>query len=250
MTAYDASAYYKKHYQGASADDWKQWHSQGAWPPAKSNKRLEEFEIGDGHGIVYRMLARFAPFNRALDIGCSAGDFLIPIRNASKAADGVDIADFSGAWGVLDEFYNIHCRQFDMDKGDLPFPDGHFSAVTMIMALEHVFDVEHAVQEISRVLEIDGIAVVQVPNIAYIKRRLDLLLGKLPITADSSDGDFEKSWDGQHLHYFTLASLRNVFSRNSLHVEDCRCFGRFASLRSQWPSLLGADITILARRVE
>ncbi|MSR80326.1 MAG: methyltransferase domain-containing protein, partial [Gemmataceae bacterium] len=91
-----------------------------------------------------------------------------------------------------------------------------FSAITMIMVLEHVFDVEHSVKEISRVLEPKGIAIIQVPNIAFLKRRIQLLFGKFPITADTSDPSFEKSWDGQHLHNFTLGSLQTLFSRNNL----------------------------------
>ena len=250
MTSHEALDYYTLHYQGASPEEWKEWHLQGAWPSKKLNKNLSEFDICDMYGVVYRTLARFAPFNRTLDIGCSAGDFLVPIRRASNESYGIDIASFPGAWNVLEEKYSIKCQQFNIDKGQLPFKDNIFSAITMVMVLEHVFDVEHSVKEISRVLEPKGIAIIQVPNIAYLKRRIQLLFGKFPITADTSDPSFEKSWDGQHLHNFTLASLQTLFSRNNLIIEDCRCFGRFAKIRSLWPSLLGGDLTILARRVD
>ena len=162
----------------------------------------------------------------------------------------MDIAPLPGAWGVLRDHFGIHCQTHDFDKADLPFPEGHFSAVTMIMVLEHVFNVDHAVAEIARVLETGGVAVVQVPNIAYLKRRIELLLGRMPVTADSSDRDFTKSWDGQHLHNFTLDSLKMVFSRYGMQIEQCRCFGRLAGLRSRWPSLLGADLSVLARKVK
>jgi SAM-dependent methyltransferase len=250
MNTFDATSYYVGHHSSASVSEWQEWYEAGAWPPALRRRPASEFSIGDGHGIVYQMLLSHAPFRRTLDIGCSAGDFILPIKGMSEESHGVDIAPLPGAWGVLRDHFGIHCQTHDFDKADLPFPEGHFSAVTMIMVLEHVFNVDHAVAEIARVLETGGVAVVQVPNIAYLKRRIELLLGRMPVTADSSDRDFTKSWDGQHLHNFTLDSLKMVFSRYGMQIELCRCFGRLAGLRSRWPSLLGADLTVLARKVK
>lgn len=250
MSNYDATAYYVGHYGQASAEDWVNWHKLGAWPSARDLRAPTEFPKEDGHGVVYHMLAEQAPLKRVLDIGCSAGNFLLPIKKICEEAHGVDIAPFPGAWDVLREHYGVQCQTYDFDKGNLPFPDNHFSAITMIMVLEHVFNVHHAVQEIHRVLEPGGCAIVQVPNIAYVKLRIDLALGRMPVTADKGERDFIKSWDGQHLHNFTLDSLKMIFSRFGLTIEDCRCFGRWGTLRSKWPSLLGADLTVLARKAK
>lgn len=248
MSNYDATAYYTDHYGSASAEDWVRWHREGAWPSARDKQEPLHFSIGDGHGIVYHMLHRQRPLNRVLDIGCSAGNFLIPISKMCEQSYGVDIASFPGAWDVLREHYGIECQTFDFDKGKLPFPDAHFSAVTMIMVLEHVFNVHHAVAEIARVLEPGGVAIVQVPNIAYLKIRIELMLGRMPVTADRDDRDFATAWDGQHLHNFTLDSLKVLFRRSGLEINECRCFGRLAKLRSYWPSVLGGDLTVAARK--
>jgi SAM-dependent methyltransferase len=248
MKTFDATAYYSAQYAGASADDWVKWHKEGAWPHAMRRQPAAAFSFEDGHGVVYQMLLPHAPFRRTLDIGCSAGEFILPIKGMSQDSHGVDITAFPGAWDVLREHFGILCQTHDFDKNDLPFPDGYFSALTMIMVLEHVFNVDHAAAEIARVLEPGGIAVIQVPNLAYLKRRLHLLVGRLPVTADASDPDFTKSWDGQHLHNFTLDALKTLLLRYELKVEQCRCFGRFAKWRSLWPSLLGADLTVLARK--
>lgn len=42
----------------------------------------------------------------------------------------------------------------------------------------------------------------QVPNIAWLPHRINLLLGKLPIT-----GGFYMGADWEHLHWFTKSSL-------------------------------------------
>jgi SAM-dependent methyltransferase len=249
MKNYDAVSYYSEHYSGASAEDWIRWHKEGAWPKAASRRPASDFPIEDGHGVVYQLLLPHQPFRRTLDIGCSAGDFILPIKGMSEESFGVDIASFPGAWDVLREHFNIQCSSLDLDKADLPFPDEHFSAVTIIMVLEHIFNVEHAVFEVSRVLERGGVAVIQVPNLAFVTRRLALFAGRLPITANSDDPDFLKSWDGQHLHNFTFGAVEKLLLRHGLTVENRRCFGRLAKLRSIRPSLLGADITVLARKL-
>jgi len=248
MKNYYATAYYVDHYGKATAEDWLRWNREGEWPSQRDLQKPTDFPIGDGHGVVYHLLAQQGRFNRVLDIGCSAGNFLIPIKQLCNEVHGLDIAAFPGAWDILRDQYDIHCQTFDFDKGDLPFPENHFSAVTMIMVLEHVFNVHHAIGEIARVLEPGGSAVIQVPNLAYLKRRFSLLLGRLPITADHGDTEFKKSWDGQHLHHFTLDALKMIFARFGLQVEQCRCFGRLAALRSRWPSMLGADLTVLAKK--
>lgn len=248
MSHFDAQAYYTQHYSSSGTADWEGMYERGDWPSAMYRLPAEQTPQEHGHGVVYHLLRACAPFNRTLDIGCGSGDFILPIRGMSQESHGVDIASFPAAWAVLERRHGIRCQTHDLDKGDLPFPDHHFSALTMIMVLEHVFDVEHAVREIARVLEPGGVAVVQVPNIAYLKRRIELLLGRLPITADTSDPEFKESWDGQHLHQFTLDALRMVMGRNELEVEKCHCFGRLGKWRSLWPTLLGGDLTVLARK--
>jgi SAM-dependent methyltransferase len=248
MSQFDAQAYYTQHYSSATAADWEGMYERGDWPSAIYRLPAEQTPRDHGHGVVYHLLQGCAPFKRTLDIGCGSGDFILPIRGMAQESYGVDIASFPGAWQVLERAHGIHCQTHDLDKADLPFPDGHFSALTMIMVLEHVLVVEHAVREIARVLEPGGVAVVQVPNLAYLKRRIDLLLGRLPITADTSDAEFIHAWDGQHLHHFTLDALRMVMGRHGLWVEKCHCFGRLAQWRSHWTSLLGADLTVLVRK--
>ena len=142
MNKHDADAYYTKHYAGPAPEEWKKWYQSNAWPSMeRRTKNLNAYSINDGHGIVYRLLEPHAPFRSLLDIGCSAGDFLVPFTRASERIYGLDIAAFPGAWDVLRENYGIVCCQHDIDALNLPFEDSSLCAVTMIMVLEHVFDV-------------------------------------------------------------------------------------------------------------
>ena len=202
----------------------------------------------DRHEIVYNLLSKYEPFGKVLDIGCSRGDFLIPIRKSSKSAHGIDVVDFTPAWRILEKKWDIHCQKFDFNEDDLPFSTNSLDLVTCVMALEHLFDLYHAVPEMARVLSPGGFMLIQVPNIACIKRRLGLLFGQLPCTSTSEINENKKSWDGQHLHYFTFASLAKLLSTYDMHVIETVCCGKLPILRNLYPSLLAADITVLARK--
>lgn len=199
--------------------------------------------------LFLAVISGFAPFKSTLDIGCSAGDFLIPISKSSVNSYGVDIVDFSIAWETLkNQYHNIHCQKLNLDESNLPFNDSSFDLVTMLMVLEHVFDVHHAIKEVSRVLSPDGFAVIQVPNIACITHRFDLLIGNLPCTSNTEKKDNKTEWDGQHLHYFTLSSLNNLLNQHGLQVQKILCSGKLNILRSFWTSLFGSDLIVLARK--
>ncbi len=77
-----------------------------------------------------------------------------------------------------------------------------FDAVTLIHIVEHVFDPDFVVSEANQVLKQNGFLLANVPNIAYTKQRIRLLLRKLPITSSPYDWS-QIGWDGEHLRYFT-----------------------------------------------
>jgi methionine biosynthesis protein MetW len=249
MNESSQQTYYDQHYHIYNNSAWKTWSPKSSFV---EKKNLSEFEDSfwqvDAQESVFATLSEFAPFESVLDVGCSAGDFLIPLSKVSTHCYGVDIVEFSIAWEMLKQEYGINCQQLNLDYSNLPFQDTSFDLVTMLMVLEHVFDVHHAIQEIARVLKADAIVVIQVPNIAYVKNRLDLLIGKLPCTSNTEKSDNQTEWDGQHLHYFTLEALSSLLNQYGLQIQKVKCSGKLGKLRSLKPSLLGADLTVFARK--
>lgn len=131
---------------------------------------------------------------------------------------------------------NIHFYKCDIDEG-LPFNDSFFDAISCISVLEHVLNPPNVLDEIRRVLKLGGTFIVQVPNIAWIPYRIQLLFGRLPIT-----GGFYLGADWEHLHNFTRSTLCQLLRMKGFQIKLVSCGGIFAKYRRWLPSGLGADL--------
>ena len=95
------------------------------------------------------------------------------------------------------------------DPADLPFPDGSFDVVTCLEVLEHLASPLEAAAEIRRVLRPGGRLIATVPNVAYWRRRLDLVaIGRWNPLGDHLS--IQEPWRDPHLRFFTLRALRDM----------------------------------------
>lgn len=97
------------------------------------------------------------------------------------------------------------------DAAELPFEDNAFEGVLAVEVLEHVFEPQHAVQEFYRVLKPGGVLFVSLPNVAYWRRRLELLLlGRFDPLGD--DLSIQQPWRDPHIRFFTPKTLRRMLT--------------------------------------
>jgi SAM-dependent methyltransferase len=206
--------------------------------------RLRRFEL-------HRVPATFAlldPGERLLDVGCGDGTLLALARGSKfREVHGIDVAPAVVAraqetcalrLGSLD---GVHIKRQDLNES-FSVPDGFVDAVTAIAVIEHIFDPYFAIAEAHRVLRDGGHLIIEVPNLVWLPRRLDVLFGRLPVTGE------EEGWDGGHLHYFTFDAVRKVLESSGFQIEYLGCTGIFARLRNLWPTLLGGNIIVKARK--
>lgn len=187
--------------------------------------------------------------NKLLDIGCGSGELLLNTLSKYRKVFGTDISAIPliSAKKSISNLPKIDSKrikviQADAD-GNLPFRDEYFDTVTIVAVLEHVFDPYKTVNEIRRVLGKNGTLIIQVPNLGFLFRRIAVMLGNLPVTSEDSTG-----WDGGHLHYFTVSSLKRFLESSGFTLKEVACSGIFAPARSFWVELLGADIIIKAEK--
>lgn len=95
-----------------------------------------------------------------LDVGCNTGFLLESIRDTNSSCQ---------CWGVdIDPaVMNVqiqNCRFKTADIRKLPFDDNYFDIVFALDILEHVQDIQDAIQEIKRVLKPGGVLILSGPT--------------------------------------------------------------------------------------
>ena len=189
---------------------------------------------------------------KLLDVGSGSGSLMFKARDKFEEVYGIDIslsrveAAKKNAVEKFGENNNFHFLVCNIN-GRIDFPDGMFDVVTAIAIIEHVFDPYFVVGEIHRVLKPGGVFVVEVPNIAYLRHRIHLLFGKLPITSSPFNWK-EIGWDGGHLHYFTKKTFCRLLEECGFKVLKVSGSGLFAKFRNFYPALFTGDICVKAKK--
>jgi len=184
--------------------------------------------------------------DKMLDVGCKFGQFLIDINNKFDKAYGVDLS--GKALIIAQENVDaknlskkILFKKANLEKG-LPFNKKYFDLVTCLAVVEHLFDPQKAILEMGRVIKKGGYLIIEVPNLAWLPRRMALFFGGRPRTS------FAPGWDGGHVSYFTFGSLRKLLENSGFKVLKIGCSGVFAKFRYLYPSLLSGNIIFLAKK--
>lgn len=189
---------------------------------------------------------------RLLDVGCGSGSLVFRAKDKFRELYGIDISPSRieeakksavERFAENNKFYFSVCNLNEK----IDFPDGSFDAVTAIAVIEHIFDPYFVVGEIHRVLKRGGDICVEVPNIAYLRHRLHLLLGKLPVTSSPHNWK-EIGWDGGHLHYFTQRTFCRLLEECGFKILKVTGSGLLAKFRNFYPSLLTGDICVKAQK--
>jgi SAM-dependent methyltransferase len=173
------------------------------------------------------LLAEARPGERVLDLGCGAGRFVAALRDAGADPVGVEIAE--GALARAREVApGADLRLLEAD-GSIPLAHGSVDLVWCSEVLEHVADGAHLLQEARRVLRPGGRLLVTVP---YHGRVQAALVGLVRF-----DAHFDPQ--GQHLRFFTRASLRAALLSAGFSDPAIRAVGGAPLLRESLVALAG-----------
>jgi len=76
------------------------------------------------------------------------------------------------------------------------------------------------------------------------------LFGKLPETSTEYERWFlNKEWDGNHLHYFSIDSIKKICAENNLEIIKITPVGKFIYLKKLLPSLFANELSFCVRKV-
>jgi ubiquinone/menaquinone biosynthesis C-methylase UbiE len=189
----------------------------------------------DRHQKVLDYLSK-SKYDVMLDIGCGDGNFSIKIKDAGHAKEiyGIEITEK----GVISAINNgVKAFKVDIDVENLPFEDRFFDSIFAGEVIEHLYDTDHFLDEIYRVLKPGGILVITTPNLASIHNRVALLFGYQPFPMGVSarmnigrayEPSSEQAQSLDHIRVMTMRSLRDLLRIHDFKIISVK--GSCASL--------------------
>lgn len=200
---------------------------------------------------MLKIVNQLNPENKnILDVGCYDGTFLSLVKNKNNNFFGIEASE----WGIEEargKGIEINQYFFD-DKTKLPYEDNFFNIVVAGEIIEHIYDTDFFLEEIYRVLKLEGKFLISTPNVASFGRRLMLLFGKNPIMEISPN---EPDSSG-HIRYFTFETLKKILKKHKFKIvfsqSDCVNFSKNGKIKTAFLAklfpTLGASIIYYAKK--
>lgn len=181
-----------------------------------------------------RCLAHLGPGARVLEVGCGDGFFSSEMARRKLTVTGIDLSPEAvrrAQERTPSGLFLVH----DVTH-PLPFDDDSFSAVWCSEVLEHLFSPLYVLQEIYRVLQPGGMALLTVPYHGLLKN--------LMISAFAFERHFDPEYP--HLRFFTIRSLSSLVRKAKLSIAQCSTCG--AQLGVVRDALFPTNILLAARK--
>lgn len=185
-----------------------------------------------------------------LDVGCGNGNLLYQLVDRYENLVGLEYSAHRLEHAKL----NLPSGRFipvlgsAEDMGEVA--SGCIDCIVSADTIEHVPDVYRAATELFCVLKPGGKLVINTPNIAFIKKRALLFLGRFPSTSQPNEGlGSDILFDGGHLHYFTFRSLSLLLERVGFVIEQRVGYGAWGRIHDVYAPLLSGGVQLVARKV-
>jgi ubiquinone/menaquinone biosynthesis C-methylase UbiE len=146
---------------------------------------------------IVNEIKKFKSGGRSLDVGCGTGIFMSYFHREGFDAYGTDISKKAGS--VLPNTLKSKVTIGPFLKNE--FPSAYFDVITLKQVLEHFIEPEAVLKEVYRILKLDGVLYIEVPNTKCLEARL-----------------FKKYWYNlevpRHLYHFNLNNFLLFVEKN------------------------------------
>ncbi|MDN3542867.1 MAG: methionine biosynthesis protein MetW [Roseateles asaccharophilus] len=161
---------------------------------------------------VMEAIAALVPAgSRVLDLGCGTGELLHHLQTTKGCTGyGVELDD---ANVLACAKRGVNVIQLNLEEGLAIFEDQSFDVVLQLETLQHLRNTEAMLRETARV---GRMGIVSFPNFAHWPNRLQVLLGRMPVTKV-----LPYEWyDTPNIRVGTYADFEVLARKNRLRVLD------------------------------
>lgn len=161
---------------------------------------------GRVHEVVLKLLKNEKK-GRLLDIGCGRGNLSKKFSEMGFEVYACDRSDFHIDTRIDYKKVNLNQR--------LPYPNGFFKYVVGIEVIEHLKSTWFFIEELSRILQNNGVFLITTPNIQHIQFRLYYLIKGII-------GSFKPDDFGiiGHINPIYLPLLKFILKKNSMIIDN------------------------------
>jgi methionine biosynthesis protein MetW len=181
-------------------------------------------------GVMEQIAALVPQGSRVLDLGCGTGELLSYLQTHRGCTGyGVELDDANLLACVQ---RGVNAIQLNLEDGLSIFEDQSFDVVLQLETLQHLRNTELMLRETARV---GRIGIVSFPNFAHWPNRLQVLMGRMPVTRV-----LPYEWyDTPNIRVGTYADFEVLARKNSLRILDSFGIQNGRSVR-RMPNLLSS----------
>lgn len=227
--------------------------SKPVHPPLKPrgfSQRLKQFRPkrycmkDPSAAVIDEIIKReIKPGSRVIDLGCGDGRLLTLLRDELNCrVQGIELDD--------EEFLSAIARGIpvirgDMDEGLQYLPDDSFDFAVLSQTLQQL---RYPVELLEQILRVARRVLVVVPNFAYWRIRLQVLLwGRAPVTEE-----LPYEWHNTpNLHLMSMQDFRDLEKIGQFRIlKELPIIGEKSVDRAMWANLRARTVLYILERVE
>ncbi|MDC8770298.1 methionine biosynthesis protein MetW [Roseateles albus] len=181
-------------------------------------------------GVIEQIAALVPVGSRVLDLGCGTGELLAYLqKHRGCTGYGVELDD-ANLLACAQRGVNV--IQLNLEDGLTIFEDQSFDVVLQLETLQHLRNTEAMLRETARV---GRIGIVSFPNFAHWPNRLQVALGRMPVTRV-----LPYEWyNTPNIRVGTFADFEVLARKNRLRILDSFGIQDGQAVRS-FPNLLAS----------
>jgi len=200
--------------------------------------------------IAYRSIAESGECRTVCDVGGFFGVFPATLAGLGFQVTMTESLGYYA--GAFDPLFGYLMEKgvtvVDYDPFEVDRPPGRFDAVTVMAVLEHYpHSPKRFMANVVAMTRERGYVYIEVPNIAYWSKRVDLLRGRTPLSPLLDIFHSEVPYLGHH-HEYTTAELKDLATWSGLRVIRVRHFN-YSPQGTPWQRLRANPLETLALAV-